>query len=37
MVLEVKLDSTEVKQKLKECFDSQDTHNQNEYNLFNQK
>ncbi len=37
MALGVKLDSTEVKQKLKEYFDSQDAPNQNEYNLFNHK
>ena len=37
MVLDVKLDSTEVKQKLKEYFDSQNAPNQNEYNLFNHK
>jgi hypothetical protein len=37
MALEVKLDSTEVKQKLKEYFDFQDAPNQNEYNLFNHK
>jgi hypothetical protein len=37
MALEVKLDSTEVKQKLKEYFDSQDAPNQNEYNIFNHK
>ena len=35
--MEVKLDSTQVKQKLKEYFDSQDTPNQNEYDIFNHK
>jgi hypothetical protein len=37
MALEVKLDSTLVKQKLKEYFDSQDTPNDKEYSLFNDK
>lgn len=37
MVLAVRLDSAQVKQKLKEYFDSQDTPNDNEYNLFNHK
>jgi len=37
MVLEVKLDSTLVRQKLKEYFDSQGTPNDKEYSLFNHK
>jgi hypothetical protein len=37
MVLEVKLDSTQVKQRLKEYFDTEGTHNENEYDVFDHK
>jgi hypothetical protein len=37
MVLEVKLDSTQVKQRLKEYFDTEETPSKNEYNVFDHK